>query len=101
MGYTYKIGPRGWPHNKNVLVCNSLLSPYRDLVQPYNKYIPITRTQYLTFSYLCHIDLSVVHKIENILQLTLVNALQVKKRILMSVVCKDTPEEWRTCSLES
>jgi hypothetical protein len=49
---------------------------------------------FLIYSHLCHIDLPVVHKIENILQLTLVNAFQVEEWILVSVVCKDTPEEW-------
>jgi hypothetical protein len=51
-------------------------------------------------SHLCHIDLSVVHEIEDVLQLTLVDAFQVEERILMSVVCQNSPEERRACSLK-
>ena len=47
--------------------------------------------------YLCHINFSVVHEIEDILELSLVNALQVEERILLvSVVRKDATEERRT-----
>ena len=51
-------------------------------------------------TYLCDVDFSVVHEVENILELFLVDALQIEERVLVCVVGQDAPEKWRARSLK-